>query len=138
LLIAIIAIIAMSEKSTDSDDSVDGLEELFDAARISEKGLAKLSAHEVTDKRTLLLLTSEEIGGLKLAIADKARLNNLLISLRPNPVEEPTSKAPTKESPTSDVSTAGNVSTENQVPVINAGQQSPQVPKSNGSTIWNC
>ena len=74
----------MSEKGDSSDD--DGLEELFDKARISEKGLLKLSTHEVTDQRTFLLLSASEISSLKLAVVDKACLINLIDTLRPQPV----------------------------------------------------
>jgi hypothetical protein len=81
---AITAIIAMSDNDSSSDD---GLEDLFDNARISEKGLAKLAANEVTDKKTILLFTTSDINALKLAVADKARLINLISSLKPKPAE---------------------------------------------------
>ena len=55
-MIVIIAIIAMSDKSDSEDSTDDGVEELFDAARISEKDLAKLATHEVTDCRSETVL----------------------------------------------------------------------------------
>ena len=91
-IIAIIAIIAMSVKG---DDEGSELEEIFNNARISEKGLTKLANHELTDKEILLLLTVSEINSLKLAIADRARLMNVIKSLRPTPITpEPASNTP--------------------------------------------
>ena len=85
----------MSDNDSSSDD---GLEELFDSARISEKGLAKLSTNEVTDRRSLLLLSTSDVNALKLAVADKARLTNLINSLKPKPTPPsvPESKASVK------------------------------------------
>ena len=40
----------------------------------------------MTDQRTLLLLSASEISSLKLAVADKACLVNLIETLRPQPV----------------------------------------------------
>jgi hypothetical protein len=120
----------MSDSNGSSDDE---LEELFDSARISEKGLVKLSANEVTDKRTLLLLSTSDINALKLAVADKARLINLVNSLKPKiPVPEPKA-SPTPEpkaSPTPDSKgpnspdSSGTSSTvgEQPVPIVQASQ----------------
>ena len=117
----------MSEGSNSDDSNDEGVEGLFDAARISEKGLAKLATHEVTDKRTQLLLTSEEIGGLKLAIADKARLKNLISSLTPKPAGDSPTKA--SQSPT-DSGNMGNVAPVNQVPSQAQASGSVQVSSS--------
>jgi hypothetical protein len=101
----------MSENGDSSDD--DGLEELFDKARISEKGLLKLSTHEVMDQRMLLLLSTSEISALKLAVADKARLVNLINLLQPKP------DSPVKEKPAD-----GVTSNSSQAPAILASTDS--------------
>jgi hypothetical protein len=139
---AIIALIAMS----DSESSEDGLDELFDAARISEKGLVKLSTNEVTDKKTLLLLSPSEISVLKLAVADKARLNNLIASLRPKepvpdpkaiPVPDPkaspnSSNPPEDSSSIAERSVLANQSPQASQAPLGQSVQAPQVPSASG------
>jgi hypothetical protein len=104
---------------SESESSDDGLDELFDGARISEKGLTKLATNEVTDKKTLLLLTPAEINLLKLAVADRARLNNLIASLQPKaPVPDPKAVPviePSKASSTSGTSEGSTLNTEQSV-----------------------
>ena len=121
----------MSDNDSSSDN---GLEECFDAARISEKGLVKLAANEVTDKRSLLLLSTSDINALKLAVADKARLVNLIASLRPKvPVPVPKSPVPDPKSPVEQKASESSDSSGVQSTV--GGRSSPSVQASQAQPL---
>jgi hypothetical protein len=71
-----------SEHESDHEEAVFSVIEWFQSTKISVVGQRKLRDNQVNDKESLLLMSDHDISSIKLAAADRAKLESGISKLR--------------------------------------------------------